>query len=234
MWAPQVSGSGRWGGGATAITPERPSQGRRPQTPQPPHPRPESRVGLRNHEAGRSLGPDPQDTGRSHWVFQQVLESVRTVRNSSRANQRKTEDHRPGVARGTGHGQLPDRAGSPRGVHCRPLHMRAPRTNHLASQHTVRGHDQRRREGKNSSSLKPQAHPARTRSRCRDQPSAPGATNAFTTCSRNDTRCAPQKLSAKGSAQHRRTPSKENKPASAYVHTHIARTQKIGISLPSR
>jgi hypothetical protein len=124
-----------------ATTPHRLSQGRRPQTPQPPHPRPESRVGIRNHEAGRSLSPDPQDTGRSEWMFQQALSSVRTVRNSKRANQRTTEGHRAGVARVTGHGGLPDRAGSPRGVRCRPLHMRAPRTNHLASQHTVRGHD---------------------------------------------------------------------------------------------
>ena len=87
-------------------------------------------------------------------------------------------------------------------------------------------------EEQNSSSLKPQAHPARTRGLCRDQPSAPGATKAFTTCSRNDTRSTPQKLSAKGSTQHRNPPSKENKLASAYGHTRIAWAQKFEISLP--
>lgn len=96
--------SGQVGRRAGATTPERLSQGRRPQTPQPPHPRPESRVGIRNHEARRSLDPDPQDTGRSEWMFQQALSSGRTVDNSNRANQRTTKDHRAGVARVTGHG----------------------------------------------------------------------------------------------------------------------------------
>ena len=107
-----------------ATTTERLSQARRSQTPQPPQPRHESRVGIRNHEVGRSLGLDPQDTGRPEWMFQQVLSSVRTVRNGNSANQRTTEDRRTGAARVTGHGQLPDQAGSPRGVRCRPLHMR--------------------------------------------------------------------------------------------------------------
>ena len=56
--------------GATATTPERLSRGHRPQTPQQPQPRPESRVGIRNHEAGRSFGPDPQDTGSAERMFQ--------------------------------------------------------------------------------------------------------------------------------------------------------------------
>ena len=83
---------------AAATTPERLSQGRRPKPAQPLQPRPESRVGIRNHEVGRSLDPDPQDTGRSEWMFQQALGSARTVRNSNHANQRTTEDNRSGVA----------------------------------------------------------------------------------------------------------------------------------------
>ena len=38
---------------ATATTPEQHSQGRRPQTPQPPHPRPESRADSRRHHGDR-------------------------------------------------------------------------------------------------------------------------------------------------------------------------------------
>ena len=50
------------------------------------------------------MDPDPQDTGRSEWMFQQALSSGRTVDNSNRANQRTTKDHRAAVARVTGHG----------------------------------------------------------------------------------------------------------------------------------